>query len=1089
MNLLEKTTRNQQLAATPGVSSFVMANAGAGKTRVLTNRVARLLLAETTPEKILCITFTKAAAAEMAERLFDVLGEWALMDDETLSATLKKLEGDDYRPRKQEELGKARRLFARALETPGGLKIQTIHSFCESVLRRFPIEAGVPPGFSIIEDKAAATIIETGIDHICLAARNDEILHSAFTRLSLRYGENNFRSLLREGIANRLEFERALTANCSSDDNSETSIRGALEALAKKFDIDPDITDGTLRSTFIQNLVRSEFERAHDGLVASGGNPAKLGIYAATFLNTENLEDQWRALSSFFLTTTGTPRKSLTTKATDKVDPWVKDYLGQMQSAFVETTEHLKAHIIFEETTAFYEILHRLLLDYTHRKASSASLDFDDLIVGAQSLFKNIDAEWVMYKLDHGIDHILIDEAQDTSPDQWQVVEALFADYLSGAGARNDDRSFFAVGDLKQSIYSFQGANAGLFKQKEIDLGERLAAVTDYKNVPLALSFRTTEPVLSFVDALFVNPEAAEGLGGSDIPTHEIMRTGEAGLVELWPLTPKPDTPAINPWDAPVDAPEANHPSLQLSARVAQTIKEWLQQEKMLPSKGRPIRPGDILILVQSRGPLFDHIIESLGRSSIPLAGADRLKLIEDPAIEDLLSIIRFIITPTDDLSLAEALKSPLYQFDDDQDLFPLCYERRKGQSLWSALLERSAENPKWAFAKEELSQYRKASLSLGPFALLNQIMESGSPSGRERLYARLGLAAKDVLDEILRLTLEFENANPRNLRAFLYWFEDHAGEIKREMERTDDAVRIMTVHGAKGLEANIVFLLDAHRPARLRTTDAMKLVDETSLSDANANLIALTGGKTKDVEITAAARAIRDRQAYEEYRRLLYVAATRAQDQLFICGIEYGNSKNPHEKETAVKTWHALAVDAFVHLAETSPGRVVTETDAFWPDSSAPRLHFSCQQTAPTKTEQSETVATITNTPDWLSRPASREPVRPRIAPSKLVTEVSDLPEQVGASAYAPTGSNDPYFRGRVLHKLLELLPDLPEPSRKNAADRLLSQMAANTPLEERHNWRDEVLTVFSDPAFCDVFSEGSRACLLYTSPSPRDS
>ncbi|MEO1137775.1 MAG: 3'-5' exonuclease, partial [Pseudomonadota bacterium] len=372
-------------------------------------------------------------------------------------------------------------------------------------------------------------------------------------------------------------------------------------------------------------------------------------------------------------------------------------------------------------------------------------------------------------------------------------------------------------GDMKQSIYSFQGADVSLFKEKELDLGKRLAAVTAYENVPLTLSFRTTEPVLTFVDAAFAHEDAAEGLGAFPIPAHGVCREGVAGEVELWPLTPRPEKLEINAWDAPVDAPESDHPVRVLCDRVASTVRAWLQKGEQLESRGRAVLPGDILILVQSRGALFRDIIQRLSAAGVPVAGPDRLKLIDDPAVEDLLSFARAALSPADDLSLAEILKSPLFGFDDDRDLFPLAYNRDVGESLWRALQTRRRENPKWERAAREIAIARSVARDRGPYAFFSHILETGAPSGRRRFFARLGEASADAIDELLRQTIDFENGNPRSLREFVAWFEQSANDIKREMERQDNAVRVMTVHGAKGLEADIVFLLDAHREANLR--------------------------------------------------------------------------------------------------------------------------------------------------------------------------------------------------------------------------------------------------------------------------------
>ena len=1063
MTPLEETTNNQRLAADPNRSAFVMANAGSGKTRVLTDRVARLLLADASPEKILCITFTKAAAAEMAARLFSVLGKWALASDEELIKALAELEGEGAKAKTASDLAKARRLFAKALETPGGLKIQTIHSFCESVLRRFPIEAGAPPGFSVIEDTESAVLFNQALDWLAESAREEPEIAAAFDRLASTRREDALRKLLLDGARTGLD--------------EGVSIDDALKALAREMLIDPATNDDQIKDAFIQSVSTDELQRAHDGLAAEGNNPIQAAGRLLPYFSAANLEQKWDALCVFLLTEAGTLRKQIATKVTDKHDPWVKPYLAQLLSRFGEAIEQLKTLSLYHDTAALLRLTTALRARYVEAKAARAALDFDDLVARARKLFANTKSAWIMYKLDAGVDHILIDEAQDTSPAQWAVVESLFEEYFSGAGAREMPRSFFAVGDLKQSIYSFQGAAANLFSEKVHFLGNRLGAVTDFKNLSLVMSFRTTAPVLKFVDAAFDNPAALEGLGEETL-AHAVKREGEAGLVELWPLTPRPKSEEFNPWDAPVDAPTSDHPSRVLCDRIASTIKGWLDQDEILQSRDRPIRAGDIMILVQSRGKLFGDIIQRLSAAGVSVAGPDRLKMIEDPAVEDLLSYARFALTQSDDLSLAEILKSPLFGFDDDRDLFPLAAERGHKVSLWAALERRASENPTWARAAAEIETARKIARKEGPYAFFSHVLEAGEVSGRQRFFERLGEASGDAINELLRQALDFENGAPRSVRAFLARIEKASGEIKREPDRDNDCVRVMTAHGAKGLEADIVFLLDAHR--EMNTKNIGPLLDPAPDAQLPSGLKLLAGSKADDVALSAEARAEITGKQFEEYRRLFYVAATRARDRLYICGIEQGNNAKPDDKEIGVKSWHALAGDAFDRLAAEAE----TETTPFWEGSPKQLRRLKCEQINEVKPEENTArPKSKIAIPPWLFKSAPTEAAPPRLAPSRLIGEDDGENDAAGEKdfAYSPirsaAGHEDKYFRGRTLHRLLELLPGVASTARSDAAARLLARLVPDIDIAERVRWREEVLRVLTDPAFADVFAPGSRA------------
>ena len=1043
MTPFEETINAQRLAADPDLSAFVLANAGSGKTRVLIDRVARLLLQGTKPERILCITFTKAAAAEMTTRLFDKLGAWSLAEDSELTRALEELEGAPS----DRDLNHVRRLFARALETPGGLKIQTIHSFCESVLHRFPIEAGAPPGFSVIDDKDADALALTCLNEIATDSAAP-LLGDALRRLTMQSAVENVKTLFVSAVAARQKFINAIAGAGDAPQ--------LLSRVAAHINVDPARSGEALIADFLAKLSAKEVERAADALGASGGNAEKKWAPALrAYLKSVDANEKWETLTGVFLTSTGTARKQIASKKTDKVDPWTRPYLDEVQEAVLATVGQLKTTNVYHDTAAFITVLDALCKRYESKKAGRAALDYDDLIIRTRRLFADAPSQWVMFKLDQGLDHILIDEAQDTSPGQWDVVEGPLQELLAGAGARGERRTFFAVGDKKQSIYSFQGADVDLFSEKEITLGKKLDMVGRYRNVKLNLSFRTTAPVLQFVDTLFPEGDALEGLG-SDALTHPCHRIGDEGLVELWPLTPRAEKEDVNPWDAPVDTPRPDDPTTLLTREIARKIKDWLATGETLASQGRPIAAGDVMILVQSRGRLFDDVIRTLAREGVPVAGADKLKLLEDPAIEDILSYARFALNPTDDLSLAEILKSPLFNLSEDE-LFDLCHDRGS-KSLWRALLAHAKGAAIFKSITDQIETACAVATREGPFAFISHILEAGETSGRRRFYERLTPAVRESIDELLRQALDYERGHPRSLQGFLSWFESSSGEIKREMDQTPDAVRVMTVHGAKGLEANIVFLIDGHRGPQLKLGPVFETPE---------GLLLFSTSKERDCPQTAAARDVAKAKEYEEYRRLLYVAATRARDRLYICGVESGNVKDPLARPVAEQTWHALATTAFDRL-----GAAAEVTDnVLWDE---PVRRFASPQKKAVKSEPENAAQASPTTPDWLFAPATEEKPPPSIAPSRFASEEDDGTYSEGA-AYSPTG--DTYARGRVLHRLLELLPAIRQGDRPHKADLLLERLAPWADAAERGRWREEVITVLEDPAFSAVFAPGSKA------------
>ena len=1041
---IEKALAAQRLASDPAVSAFVDANAGAGKTTVLTVRVARLLLAGAEPARILCITYTKAAAAEMADRLLKLLGEWALSGDAALGERLRTIEGADAGARSAHSLARARGLFARALETPGGLRIQTIHSFCENVLKRFPLETGAAPGFSVLDEKEAAGLAAASVDRAFVRAASHKSVGSALARLTAALQPDKVRELLIANLLSRQKLEEARRI--------AGGWQGLIDDCPRRFGLRSEATADAIRAGAIADAGEAEIRR----LQASFGRGGKTCREIAEkefveILSTDDAETRFALLRRVFVTGRGTPNSKVPDKAALGADPWAGPYCDALKARLVAAAEDVASAENCADTAAFLVLMRAAGDDYRRAKDARAGLDYDDLVEKTQGLFRSGAADWVRYKLDQAIDHVLLDEAQDTSPAQWDVVEGPLAEFFAGAGARTSSRTFFAVGDKKQSIYSFQGADAALFEEKQQDLGKTIEAAQAFRNVALRLSFRSTAPVLRFVDALFADPAALEGVSAERPLSHQLKRIGEAGGVELWPLAPLADGAQARAWDAPLDLIAEDNPKRRLAKALAADIRRRLREDRSV-AQDRPLRAKDFLILVQSRGPLFHEMIRALGRAGVPVAGADRIRLLEEPAVEDVLSFAKAVLLPTDDLSLAETLRSPFFHID-EASLYDLAHGR--AESLWKTLRLRAPDRPEWAEAAAAIARARRIGTQEGAFAFISHLLDEGDPPGRKRLYRRLGQGAEEPLNELLRLALDYEMTRPRSLQGFLNWAERNAVEIKRDPEQGDDAARVMTVHGAKGLEAEIVILLDAHRGPNL--SHLGPLFHE---GPRGRSLPILSSDASAEGGRAAAARAEARRREDEEYRRLLYVAATRAKDRLIVCGVEQGNVKNPGARPVGEKTWHALASDAFDRLSPVSlrPAPLGGEI----------RL-LECAQEVAAIAPAAAAPADNPAAPDWLRRPASPERRPLRLTPSLLAP--GDAP------AYSPLRPSASLMRGKALHRLIEILPQVAAARRSEVADRLLERHARATAPGERAQWREEALAVLADPVFAPVFADGSLA------------
>ncbi len=941
---IETPTLPQRIAADPGHSAWVTANAGSGKTRVLTHRVARLLLDGAPPGKILCLTYTRAAAAEMQNRLFQMLGRWAMDDDETLASELAALSGSA--PPDRETLRRARRLFARALETPGGLKIQTIHAFCDALLRRFPLEAGVSPGFEVLDDRQSTEMIAAIREY--MARQAEEGRSVAFDHLADRLADTTLDDTIRAIRNARGDLDWVL-----AEPGPEPRIAAHFGPAAHG--------PGEAAASALAKVDWRTLEYHAGVLEAHGGTAdgkAAKSIRTAIGLRSAAPPEAAMTLAMAFLRQDGLPRsrKGFPVKAVLKAAPEADAFTDAMIDWAMEARDGLKAAEVAARTRDLHLFAEPMLRLYEAAKAAHAVLDYDDLIDRSRALLQSSDmAAWVLYRLDLGIDHVLVDEAQDTSPAQWEVIDAIVSEFQSGEGARDLERTLFVVGDEKQSIYSFQGARPRAFAEMRARNAERLSGLGKALAQPgLETSFRSAPAILRFVDGMFEG-EAARGLTSEDVaPRHEAHRADAVGRVDLWPLVEPPEAEPDLPWDAPVDTPPPTGAKAVLALSVAREIRRMIDETTLPGPGGRPVRPGDILVLVSRRDSLARGILRNLKGLGVPVAGADRMQLTEEIAVKDLLALLQVSVTPGDDLSLAALLRSPLCGLS-EEELFDLAHDR-PGR-LISEVLERGP-----APVAEMLRDMARAADFRRPYELLERALIVHD--GRRKLLSRLGQEAEDPIDELLAQALAYERKAAPTVTGFLDWIAADDAPVKREMEAGRDEVRLMTVHGAKGLEAPIVILPDTMSKGRADSTRFLRL------EGGNAPPLTIwPAGKTEDDRATAAAREESDRLAAEERRRLLYVAATRAEDWLILCG-----AGDPTRSEG---TWYAL-VDAAMRSLDctslpTPAGEGLRLEDPFTGlHASAPAASLPATEPRPPR-------------PNWLC-PAEPERAQERRAPSRLV-------------------------------------------------------------------------------------------------------
>lgn len=1014
----------QRLAADPQACVWVAASAGTGKTKVLTDRVLNLLLEGAAPQRILCLTFTRAAAGEMQNRLHQKLSEWVTISPELLKERLTEFLG--LAPTSAQIL-RARTLFPLVLDSPGGMKIQTIHGFCQSILKRFPLEAKLTPHFQVLDETLSDHLLQKVQDDLLrtdhelrpyLAKLTDIFDDTSFSEmLSYLMGERHKWSWLLHEPAGRARMEIERLLNICLDDSPQDFIANAFND--RYFD-------------------RPGLLKAAESLQLGSDTDQQRGRDLWTLLQNPQID----AYASLFLTATGEVRKRLATKKVLDEYPEVLDVMVREAERIQELQNRLRSLDCGIRTWSVINLGIAILKKYSQEKQRRGLLDYNDLIEHTAHLLRLPDvAPWVLYKLDGGLDHILVDEAQDTNLHQWTVISALAEEFFSGKGAREDKRTLFVVGDAKQSIYSFQGANPYVFDgMRQYFTKAVKAAKANWREVQLNISFRSTQAVLAIVDKVFEQVAARDGVAiQEELIEHHSYRKGQGGTVEVWPLIAPQDESELESWAPPIHVESQDiAPQMRLAHVMAAQIKHWLDQKELLPAKGRPIRAGDIMVLVRRRSSFVEDLVRALKKEGVPVAGADRMDLLSHLAVQDLIALGRFVIQPLDDLNLACVLKGPFLNMTEDQ-LFDLAHNRGD-TSLWHCL--QAQKNHFTAI----LDDMRDVASTSTPFDFYATLL--GAKGGRKAILGRLGYDALDPIEEFLNVVQQYQSNNVASLLGLLTWLSLGDLEVKRDLEHgTQDVVRIMTVHGSKGLQAPIVFLPDTVQLPR--NSDRILWA---SCGD-QARLPILSPLSSKGCTVTDQLKQIAQHQIDQEYRRLMYVAMTRAEDRLYVCGWQT-------QQDPAETSWYKMIESSVKEIGAAVAFDFSSISPHGWQGKG---FKYTCPQLvvlddASVKTAPEKTIAM----PDWLKlKPAAEEISAGPVRPSGSV-QMRFTPED--------------FDRGTVLHKLLQYLPDVPNQHRAQAGLQLLKTMS-QVPQDQRYELVQDVMRVLQDERLKDIFSPQGRA------------
>ncbi len=1040
----------QKQAVDPFDSVWLSASAGTGKTQVLSARVLRLLLTPgVAPENILCLTFTKAGAAEMAERVNGVLARWVRLEPTRLFGELEHI-GAKATPEVQ---ARARTLFASVLDCPGGgLRIDTIHAFAQWLLAAFPEEAGLVPGTQPMEDRDRELLAHRVLADLLVdwEERGEREPIEALEMLSVRMGADKARAWLmrcaeareawfgpggwQEPLGERVRQliglavdagPESLAALCHDDEFDCISLMRCLETLHAW-----DSQTGRDGAAAIRRWLALDPAKRAESID---------GFYGTLLNKTDR---QPKQLSNIL-----------------KRDPNYGDHIAQVMQCIDKVREHKNLIDLADLLTPALSVGRRFALAWDKAKQREGLVDFDDLIRRAALLLSQPGlGEWIRYKLDRRFDHILVDEAQDTNEAQWSIIRALSEDFFTGLGQRDGKlRTIFVVGDYKQAIFRFQGTSPENFRnakeqfaaemnqaarnarQMTQELREADPKARPLQDLGLGRSYRTAQPVLDFVD------KAIEAIGPESLglPPDRVEHKGEErpGLVTLWkPIDPRPDD------EDDGEGPETwlSEPERRMADKIAAQIKALIGRFPLVKGEPRAAGPGDFMVLVRKRRELAGLIVARLHAAGMPVAGVDRLRLGAPLAVKDLMAALRFAAQPLDDLSLAGLLVSPLVGWSQEQ-LLEHGYRPEKLR-LWSHL--RASRHPDVLALRELLDPLLARADFEPPQALLHWLLV-GPWDGRRKLVARLGREANDPIDELLNAALAFSASHTPSLQGFIRWFDAGEGELKREPGAAKNLVRVMTVHGSKGLQAPIVILADATGNPDSSPTRGLEL--EEPLSALKVPLPDLRG--EEKVGRIAAAEEIARREEREEHWRLLSVAMTRAEEALFI-----GGALGKRETEPAADSWYARLAP----LIDADP-----LSDPIWGErrewgERAPRVEARRQAELPIPPVP----------PNWAVRPIGPEPRPPRpLAPSSAGEEHGADPP------FAPGVAVEAARRGVLLHKLLERLPEVERVDRYAAANHWLQRNAPETTVEERGGLAKLVLDVISHPDWRELFGPAALA------------
>lgn len=1052
--VLKTIEENGKKALDINSSVWVAASAGSGKTTILVNRLLSLLVNDVDISKVICITYTKTAAHEMKERIYEELAKWVKLNDESLVKEVKK--NTNLKSVGKNFLKKARTLFSRVIDNIDDLKIFTIHSFCQQIISRFPIEAGILPNFEVIEDFKVNELIDEAKDEVFSSVGENNILYSYVKNLIEDNSENDFNKLINCLISNRKDFELIQDKDYESD---------LKELLNVRYINTKDLEDEFLNYNYSEIIKLAEI--IESGKFTDCEKEQFGGI--GSFLRQVNEEYSSKSIFDYlniFLTKQLEKRKL--NGILKKLDDYYIDVLlNECERCFnfVQNYENIK---VYNYTVAVINIAFKIIENYKKLKNKNSYLDFDDLIIIALRLLENTEySAWVNYKLDNGIEHILVDEAQDTSSLQWRIIRNLSGDFFSGETKNENERTLFVVGDEKQSIFSFQGANPKMFDENRIFYKEIIENSRKFfTEVSLRYSFRSLGNILQFVDTVFKDEAYIKKISNKDKNIiHKNVRDG-VGLVELWPKLSVKKKEKDN-WDIDFDSTEEAKKLELLAECIGSKIKYLIESDRVIldrkTKKFRRIKAGDIMVLFKKRDEIFlSYFTKYLNENNIANSGYDRLDLFKDIIIEDFIALFNFVIFQEDDLNLANIMKSPFLELKED-DLYELCrYKIDNEVSLFSAM----KSNKKYKKQCDFLFDIIEKSKILSIYDLYFYLLENCGI--RIRILERFGKNANEILNGFFDFIKSYEkNNNTATLLSFLYFINNNENIIKKELNDKDQ-VKIMTIHNSKGMQSPIVFVANCNVKIREGQDDSLFW----SAKEEYKIPIYKKGTTSK---VVADIKQNFGYEEHSEYFRLFYVAMTRAENELYLCSCgDEKSSEDEDGKEEKKHTWYDLSKDAMLDLEAKEVKFDFSEGEkkfVFGEETFISDITFDIDKNVDLKDKNENECENNIEKQQLLNdllKYRVEEQAERVISPSQFYSHTDK------DNLY--TKLNDNIVRGNAVHKLLEILPDVKVKDREKLADICLAKSFSKLSLADRNEIKDIVIDILENEKFKKFFIENSK-------------